>query len=410
MAGRKIVILCDGTSNEIAEDRTNILRLYGALEKNDSQLVFYDPGVGTFGAANSWSYTYRKAHEIWGLATGWGLDHNVKEAYQFLAETYDDGKDTDGEPDEIFLFGFSRGAYTARVLAGFIHAVGLIRPINLNLLDYAYRAYKSVSDRAENTGSDERDTEKNPFAEVRLFERILTPRRPAIRCLGLFDTVGSVIEWGRFGPRLRSHAFTRTNKSVQSVRHAVAIDERRTMFQPQQWPQDNDYWGGPFKPKSVKKQDVKEVWFSGVHGDVGGGYPERESRLAKIPLDWMIRETRAMGLKYKTRTVNEIVLGKNENKDYVAPDSLAPPNDSMNWAWAAVEFIPRRMSRFQRTVRRSLLGLYVPLFERRTIPAGATIHHSVFDRRGKPGDYEQSNIPTDHAKTKAGGRRAAAKS
>lgn len=394
---KRIVILCDGTSNEISEDRTNILRLYGALGKNDEQLVFYDPGVGTFGAANAWSYYYRKAHEIWGLATGWGLDHNVKQAYRFLVENYDDGKRADGEhqePDQIFLFGFSRGAYTARVLAGFIHAIGLIRPVNLNLLDYAYRAYKDVSDTSRNGAeSNARDPKANPFAEVRLYERILDPRRPAIRCLGLFDTVGSVIEWGRFAPRLRSHAFTKTNRSVEAVRHAVAIDERRTMFQPQLWPSGQDFWGGPFKTKKAKPQDVKEVWFSGVHGDIGGGYPERDSHLAKIPLEWMISETKKLGLTFKTRTVNEIVLGKNPDKDYVEPDPLAPRNESMNVAWSVVEFLPRRLSAGKTTSRPTLLGWYVPRFEGRTIPSGATVHNSVFKRRGTASDFDQPNLP-----------------
>ena len=112
---------------------------------------------------------------------------------------------------------------------------------------------------------------------------MLRPRRPAIRCLGVFDTVGSVIEWGRIGPRLRTRAFTRKNVSILLVRHAVGIDERRTMFQPQLWPDGEEYWGGPFRPRTVKEQDVTEVWFSGVHGDVGGGYPEKDSQLAKFP-------------------------------------------------------------------------------------------------------------------------------
>lgn len=395
MAGRRIVVLLDGTSNEIAEDRTNVLRLYGTLQKNDEQLVYYDPGVGTFGPANAWSYTYRKAYEIWGLATGWGLDQNVKEAYRLLAETYFDGK-PGGTADEIYLFGFSRGAYTARVLAGFIHAIGLMEPINLNLLDYAYRAYKSVSDVRENDNRDERDPTINPFAEVRLYERILQPRRPAIRCLGLFDTVGTVIERGRVLPRTRSHAFTKTNKSVESVRHAVAIDERRTMFRPQLWPAGGVYWGGPFKTSDAKPQDVKEVWFSGVHGDIGGGYAEKDSRLAKIPLQWMINETKAMGLKYKTRTVNEIVLGRNDHKDYVKPDPLALPNDSMTSGWKILEYLPRRVSEHRPTTRGSLMGWSIPNREPRPIPDGATIHPSVFKRRGSDADYAQPNVPENH--------------
>jgi uncharacterized protein (DUF2235 family) len=121
---KNIVILLDGTSNEILADRSNILRLYGALEKSDRQLVYYDPGVGTFGAENAWLRFWRKTVEVLGLATGWGLDYNVKEAYRFLVENYDDGRSGGGEPgsrDNIYLFGFSRGAYTARVLAGFMH-------------------------------------------------------------------------------------------------------------------------------------------------------------------------------------------------------------------------------------------------------------------------------------------------
>ena len=88
---KNIVILFDGTSNEISKNRTNVLRLYGTLKKTKDQIVYYDPGVGTFGAENTMSYYYRRAAEIWGLATGWGLDQNVKEAYEFLVHNYNDG-------------------------------------------------------------------------------------------------------------------------------------------------------------------------------------------------------------------------------------------------------------------------------------------------------------------------------
>ncbi len=208
--------------------------------------------------------------------------------------------------------------------------------------------------------------------------------------------MGSVIERGRFLPRTRSHAFTRTNKSVESVRHAVAIDERRIMFRPQLWPVGGVYWGGPFKRPDARPQDVKEVWFSGVHGDIGGGYAEKDSRLAKIPLQWMINETKAMGLKYKTRTVNEIVLGRNDFKDYVKPDPLARPNDSMTWGWKLLEYVPRRISPHRPTGRGSFMGWYIPDSERRIIPDGATIHPSVFKRRGGETDYAQPNIPDNH--------------
>ena len=144
---KNIVLLFDGTSNEISADRTNILRLFGCLRRSDEQIVYYDPGVGTFGAEENWSGLARDAYEIWGLATGWGLDHNVKEAYRFLVEHYDSGPvDADGrhsDRDRIYIFGFSRGAYSARVLAGFIHAFGLMSKYHLNLLDYAYRTIRA---------------------------------------------------------------------------------------------------------------------------------------------------------------------------------------------------------------------------------------------------------------------------
>lgn len=380
---KNIVILLDGTSNEISADRTNILRFYGTLEKSERQLVYYDPGVGTFGAENAWLRFWRKAVEVWGLMTGWGLDHNVKEAYRFLVENYEDRRDGgDGQSsrDSIYILGFSRGAYSARVLAGFIHAVGLIEIRNLNLLDYAYRAYKGIGENGE-----------DKFGEIRLYERILAPDRPPIRLLGLFDTVASVIEHGHYGPRLRSHAFTKRNRSVESVRHAVAIDERRTMFRPQLWPQGEEYWGNPFNKAAAIPQDVREVWFAGVHGDVGGGYPEAESGLAKIALQWMIEQTRPTGLLYRTQTVNDLVLGQNPDKPYVAPDPHASQHKSMTWGWSLLEFIPQW--RREGEAGSQKWKLIIPLFVRRSIPSGARIHQSVIDR--SKGGNLPPNIPDE---------------
>lgn len=386
---KNIVILCDGTSNEISEDRTNILRLFGCLEKSEDQVVFYDPGVGTFGAENSASYYYRRAVEIWGLATGWGLDANVKEAYRFLIKHYNPGNGKDVEADRIFIFGFSRGAYTARVLAGFIHAVGFIHPDNLNLLNYAYAAYKRVGEKAA-SASDE------VFAEVRLFERILQTKRPVIDFLGLFDTVGSVIESGRFGPRLRSHAFTSTNPSVAAVRHAVALDEKRTMFQPQLWPLGQVHRPKYFQNNSEVPQDAKEVWFAGSHGDVGGGYPEPLSAVAKFPLAWMINEAKTAGAKMKTRTVNRIVLGKSEDK-YVAPDATQPINPSMSLPWALIEFVPRLKRRHVPTTRAQFAGIYIPRFEERYVPEGAHLHVSVIEHNEGPNAVRRKNVPETYS-------------
>jgi uncharacterized protein (DUF2235 family) len=377
---KKIVLLLDGTSNEISTNRSNILRLYGTLSKSKEQVVYYDPGVGTFGAENTWSQTLRKGAELWGMATGWGLDANVKEAYRFLMENY--AVNANGHGDSIHIFGFSRGAYTARVLAGFLHAFGLIEPRNLNLLDYAYRAYKRIGDRPGEAG----------FAELRLHERILSPHRPTIRFLGLFDTVASVIESGRFGPRLRSHAFTATNSSVQSVRHALAIDERRTLLRPQLWPEAQVFRPKRFDETGTVAQDAREVWFSGVHGDIGGGYPEKEAALAKIPLHWMIEESRAAGLSYKTGTIDRLVLGASD-EGHVAPNSMGRMHVSMTFGWKLLELLPRRKP--EGSHRASLRGWTIPLGEYRAMPAGARIHRSALRRYSESGK-RPPNVPQEY--------------
>lgn len=398
---KNIVILLDGTSNAIKENRSNILRLYGTLQKNDEQVVYYDPGVGTFGADSAWLSLWRKAHEVWGLMTGWGLDQNVKEAYRFLVEHYDNGKKGGGKSgnvlkaggtrDRIYIFGFSRGAYTARVLAGFIHAVGLMEPRNLNLLDYAYKAYKRIGEYDQQSATQEE--KDKAFAEVRLFERMLKTDRPPIRMLGLFDTVASVIESGRYGPRLKSHAFTEKNESVQSVTHAVALDERRAMFRPLLWPEGGDYYGNPFNKSAAKQQDVKEQWFTGFHCDVGGGLSEQESELCKVPLLWMIARARQCGLKFNTRSINLIVRATGGDPKYVAPNPLATSHNSMKGFWRLLEFVPRKKPKDSKRV--SLFGISLPLFERRHVPDGSVIHASVIERKNTLGVWPE-NIPANH--------------
>src|SRR5258707_14540757 len=119
---RNIVICCDGTGNEISENISNVLKLYRCLRKTEKtqprQLVFYDPGVGTLARPDPWHKLRQDFSAILGLATGYGLDEKVLQSYQFLVHNYREG-------DQIYLFGFSRGAYTVRVLAGPNHQGGL---------------------------------------------------------------------------------------------------------------------------------------------------------------------------------------------------------------------------------------------------------------------------------------------
>src|SRR4051812_43667411 len=116
---RNLIVCCDGTSNEIDANLTNVLKLYRILEKDEEQRVFYDPGVGTIAQLATWGRLKQKLVEVLGLATGYGLDDNILDAYRWLCINYRAG-------DQLFLFGFSRGAYTVRALAGLMNMIGLL--------------------------------------------------------------------------------------------------------------------------------------------------------------------------------------------------------------------------------------------------------------------------------------------
>ena len=199
---RNIVICCDGTGNEISENISNVLKLYRCLRKTDKteprQLVFYDPGVGTLARPNPWRKLAQDFTAILGLATGYGLDDKVLASYAFLVQNYREG-------DQIYLFGFSRGAYTVRVLAGLIHKIGLIAPEQANLAGVGLTSYKqfssdnqpSLARRAEGAHRWRRAPRagcpSNKDDQAAQFARILSTRWPTIRFVGVWDTVASVI-------------------------------------------------------------------------------------------------------------------------------------------------------------------------------------------------------------------------
>src|SRR4051794_15308338 len=137
---KNIVICCDGTGNQIDANLSNVLKLFRVIRKDADQCVYYDPGVGTISSSDPWSRLKSNALGVWGLLTGYGLDDNILGAYQFLLERY-------VKDDRVFLFGFSRGAYTIRVLAGFLHLVGLLEPAQKNLCGYALTAYKRAAEK-----------------------------------------------------------------------------------------------------------------------------------------------------------------------------------------------------------------------------------------------------------------------
>lgn len=381
---RTILILCDGTSNQISGHRSNILRLYGTLTKSPDQLVYYDPGVGTFEAGNAWSEIYRKMHVVWGMATGWGIDRNVLEAYEFLVHNLT------GLPDErlpevkLVFAGFSRGAYTVRVLAGFLNAFGLLKPENLNLLPYAYQAYKRLG-RA--IGGPFEGT-RAAFEGLAFFRRLTQPRAMPVAALALFDTVSSVVEPNGFRLVLRKHAYTASNPGVRAVRHAVAIDEKRRHYRPRLWDKCD------FRPPvgARQPQDVKEVWFVGAHGDVGGGYAETESGLAKIPLHWMIEEMKGLGVEFNQPLVDQLVLGRGKKK-YAAPDPCAQCHDEMKGVFRLLEYLPQKVAPKEPVTLRLPFGIAIPKPTPRTISRHAEIHPSVDNRTSQMPDYRPENLP-----------------
>jgi uncharacterized protein (DUF2235 family) len=404
---RNIVILCDGTGNEISENISNVLKLYRCLRKTEKtqprQLVFYDPGVGTLERPDVWHKLKQDFNAILGLATGYGLDDNVLAAYAFLVANYQDG-------DQIYLFGFSRGAYTVRVLAGLIHKVGLISPQQVNLAGSGLIAYKQFSSdvvpklgpnwRAlTDAGDEDGPIAATPFDNAAQFARITSTRWPTIKFVGVWDTVASVIVPRAdrlYWPSLEELAFTLQNPSVQIFRQAISIDERRCMFRLKKWDEPQTFTHNRFNDAHAEPQDIKQVWFAGVHADIGGGYTEIESGLSKYPLIWMIDEATKCGLAVNPRTVNQLAWGvqrKGSPFSYVAPDVRGELHDSLRGAWWILEFLPKSAKYKEWPERQTYLGFYIPDAEPRLIPEDAFIHESVVKRMDALAAYRPVNLP-----------------
>ena len=380
---KKIIICCDGTGNEIKENQSNVLKFYRVLKEDKSQIAFYDPGIGTISNSGAWSAFKHQAKGVFGLATGYGLDRNILDAYKFLVTQYKDG-------DQVYLFGFSRGAYTVRALAGLINLVGVLQPHQIHLSSYALTAYKQ-SQRKEN------------FRIGWRVQEVLDSTHITIRFMGCWDTVGSVIvpRPDRFYiPALEALPYTNENPCVQTFRHAIAVDEKRRMFRVSRWKEPQLFKSNPFvKDDKAKQQDIKQVWFSGVHSDVGGGYPEEHSGTAKIPLAWMVDEAKQHGLVFREVMVKRLVHGKNpknSTRNYTAPNSSGKLHDSMNWAWKVLEYFPKRKKYHDDPKEADSGGVYIPNSEPRYISEDADIHPSVWERVNDGSlakRYEPENLP-----------------
>ena len=355
---KNIVVCCDGTGNQFAQEKSNVVNLYKMLARDPAQIAYYHPGVGTMGTRSALTQIGKAWTKVIGLAFGYGFSDNVADAYQFLMQTFEPG-------DQLYVFGFSRGAYTARALCGMLHIVGLLTPGNQGLIPYAIRMIKSRSiDFA--VAADFKKT----------FSRECTPY-----FVGVWDTVSS-LGW-LYNAVYFPFTTATHNRDLHIVRHAVAIDERRAFFR-------QHLFGVPQNPQ----QDVQEVWFAGVHSDVGGSYPESESQLSKIALRWMVCEAKLAGLMVDAQREADIMGGKSP---YVAPDPLTKnQHESLHGAWWIVEIWPKIVheQRDDGTWKRSLR---MNLGRRRWIADGALVHQSVEQRINGNVGYRPNNLPQQHS-------------
>jgi uncharacterized protein (DUF2235 family) len=375
---KKIIVLSDGTGNSAGKVwRTNVWRTFEALDlTSDDQVAMYDDGVGT---------SSFKPIAILGGAFGYGLKRNVLSLYAFLCRNYKSHADYKklgfaSDDDEIFAFGFSRGAFTIRVLIGLVLDQGLVEFETEEELSRktkaAYRQY-----RARNFATYTRI--EVPFRWLR---NLFVPaqhdeaQRPVanVRFLGLWDTVaayGLPIDemmrgisrylWPLELPR-RQLDWTKVSRAC----HALSIDDERTTFHPVLWdeskvaPPSRMKWG----IRRTRDEQVSQVWFAGVHANVGGGYPD--DSLAHVSLAWIMKEASVCGLRFKGPPVADpdsvINLRSSQDKD-------GRLYDSRSGVGGYYRYGPRKISELCHS------SLSNDLRDRVEISA-PKIHYSVFER------------------------------
>jgi len=304
---KRLVVCCDGTWNRpdqvhgVVVAPTNVTKVALGLAPEDEwanpQLLHYERGVGT-----------GRLERLRGGAFGFGLSRNIRSCYRFLAESYEPG-------DELYLFGFSRGAFTARSLAGLVRNSGILERRHLDRIDAAYRLYRARRPDAHPRG-----------IEARIFRRMYSHDDCLVRMLGVWDTVGALgipVRGWRLVPWLnRRWGFhdTELSSRVGAAYQALAIDERRGPFEPTLWR----------RQEHAGDQTLEQVWFAGAHSDVGGGYPEPE--LAEVALLWMVDRARACGLRFAPDHFARAEPGGDPERralgEELAPDPLGTLHDS----------------------------------------------------------------------------------
>lgn len=373
--GKNIIVCCDGTGNKFIDDpksedsNSNVVKFYTALRIYNDQVGYYHPGVGTAGAPAAKNWLARKWSVLKGLAFAAGFKDNVLDAYQYLMNTYDDG-------DRVYLIGFSRGSYTVRALAGLLDGYGLLCKGNEGHLPYAWNEYvKQHDDRGQH------HVEPN-----KAFKETFSRPEFGVRFIGVWDTVSSV---GWINTPLR--LFNIAQSPIFEIgRHAISIDERRCFYR-------DNLWG-----EAEAGQDILQVWFPGVHSDIGGSYPQIQSGLANDALEWMLGEADRAGAEIKPH-MKTLLLGERpipptndpiEDRRvkvleglYRKPEPHWHLHHSLKGVWWLLELLPHRYydKDDEQENWRTPLGLA------RRMCKGELVHRSVVDGMEKHG-YKPKNV------------------
>jgi uncharacterized protein (DUF2235 family) len=324
---KRIVICSDGTWNRPDQrSPTNVAKMALAVAPTApdgaTQIVGYDQGVGTGNLLD----------RVTGGAFGSGLDQNIADAYRFLMNNYDEG-------DQIFLFGFSRGAYTVRSTVGLIRKGGLLEKRHSPRFQEAYQLYRrrDVAVDAE---------------EAKRF-RAEFSREVEIHFIGVWDTVGGLgipVRGLRFLTRRRYEFHdVELSRIVMNAYHALAIDERRGPFTPTLW-----------ENKQKEGQLIEQAWFAGVHSDVGGGC--KEAGLSDVAFAWMKEKAEGCGLAFDQQYINGVVH----------PDELGVLHNSMTGLY--------RLTR----------GTTRPIGQERYANQG--VHQAAVNRHNGDANYRPENL------------------
>lgn len=372
---KSIVVCIDGTNNDPTSGRTNVSRFFRILDKTKTdQIGYYQSGVGTLDPDNPSGKVIQKVKRIRDLVKANQIKRHVTFAYRYLMQVYKSG-------DRVYLFGFSRGAYTCRVLAGMLHKVGLLYRGQEEMVPFAWEVYRK---------------NRNPKSAGR-FKKYYS-QKIRVDFLGIWDTVSSI--GSRFNPQTFPNTFN--NSSVQCIRHAIALDERRATYATNLW--------DDMPPKG---QNVEQVWFAGVHSDIGGGYAgDKALGLGAIPLKWMLREAHSAGLRFvdeeeirliwkKAGRVPKDPSVKGVTEFYITSDAHDElmRTDMLGCFWRVVEHVPFPR-RYKNENGQWKIQWKANKGAPRFVPTHTKIHGSVLRRKELISNYNPLNLPKDLDKSR----------